>query len=65
MKDKNLPERCPNCFRADGYTDIIEKTDYLTNEKYNYKTDAWFCNYCGGLVKWKKSENKTNEKTKN
>ena len=44
---KKLPERCPCCFRKADFTDTI------TRDGEEYETDAWFCNFCGGLVCWK------------
>ncbi len=44
---KKLPERCPCCFRNADFTDTI------TRNGEEYQTDAWFCNFCGGLVCWK------------
>jgi hypothetical protein len=52
MKDK-LPKRCPNCYKEANYTDIIKKQGNDLHKAFEYKSDAWFCNYCGGLVSWK------------
>lgn len=52
--DDKLPERCPCCFKEADYTDIIKKSENDLHEAFEYETDAWFCNYCGGLVCWKK-----------
>ena len=46
--DKKLPERCPCCFRNADFTDKI------TRNGEEHETDAWFCNFCGGLVGWKR-----------
>ena len=49
----NLPEKCPNCYKDADYTDIIKKTANDLHEAFEYVSDAWFCNHCGGLVCWK------------
>jgi hypothetical protein len=50
---KKLPERCPCCFKIANYTDIIKKQKNDLHEEFEYESDAWFCNFCGGLVCWK------------
>jgi hypothetical protein len=32
-----------------------KKQDNDLYKAFEYKSDAWFCNYCGGLVSWKKN----------
>jgi hypothetical protein len=44
---KKLHELCPCCFSKADFTDVI------TSNGEECETDAWFCNFCGGLVCWK------------
>lgn len=52
-ESKKLPERCPCCHREADYTDIIKRPANDLSEAFEYESNAWFCNYCGGLVAWK------------